>query len=152
MEYFIERRKRKYSDLPWKNNKTNRSQDGRAILNVLLSGAAVDIVILFRNNPSCILTPDNIACKIGMKAESIMSELCKLENLGLLKTKRVGYQTWFALNKTRDKQIQGQVRDYISSFGETKSTHTRSTRFHSNALTHFHTTNEPFKLDPKLLT
>ena len=90
----------------------------KTTLSTLLSGATADIVLLFRNKPYLVLTQQSIAVKIGMKTEPIGSDLRELVNLGLLKSRKIGAQTWFSLNKKRDKQIQAQIREYIRSFGE----------------------------------
>lgn len=96
------------------------STQTKEILDVLLSGATADIVLLFRNKPELVLAQEGIAVKIGMKTESIDSDLRKLTNLGLLKSRKIGAQRWFCLNKKIDEQIQLQIREYISSFGENK--------------------------------
>jgi len=100
------------------HDNTSRVTQTKAALSILLSGATAEIVLLFRNKPYLVLTQQSIAVKIGMKTESIDSDLRELANLGLLKSKKIGAQKWFSLNKKRDKQIQAQIRDYIHSFGE----------------------------------
>ena len=97
---------------------TSKSTETRAMLDILLSGATADIILLFRNKPDLVLTRESIAVKIGLNAESIESDLDKIANLGLLKSRKIGAQTWFSLNKNRDRQIQAQIRNYLRSFGE----------------------------------
>ena len=72
-----------------------------------------DIVLLFRGNPRLIDYGDRIASRIGRNHESVVNDLRKLVELGLLNAEKIGKQTLYGFDAKKDKQIQEIIRNYI---------------------------------------
>lgn len=86
------------------------------ILNVLLSSMAIaEIVEFFRKNPNVVESQETIASRIGRKDELIEKDLNKLVLLGILRTRKIGKQTYFAFDEKKDEEIRGVIKDYIES-------------------------------------
>ena len=86
------------------------------ILNVLLSSMAIaEIVEFFRKNPNVVESQETIASRIGRKDELIEKDLNKLVLLGILRTRKIGTQTYFAFDEKKDEEIRGVIKDYIES-------------------------------------
>ncbi len=90
--------------------------DARSILEILLSSeATIGIVCLFRSNPDLVESRDQIALRMGKIGDSIESDLKQLLDLGILSSKKIGNQTYYAFKKQRDKRIQDIIKKYILS-------------------------------------
>lgn len=87
---------------------------GREILDRLLSSEAKgDLLVLFHKNPGLIDTIDGVARRIGRIAQSIEADVKDLVELGVLRRKQIGRSEVIHLDRTRDREIQEIVADYL---------------------------------------
>lgn len=91
----------------------------KRIIEVFLSSETMaDIVLLFRGNPRLIDYGDRIASRIGRNHESVVNDLGKLVELGVLNAEKIGKQTLYGFDAKKDKQIQEIIKNYIFACAE----------------------------------
>ncbi len=86
----------------------------RQLFDTLLSSVAKgDLLVLFHKNPGLIDSIDGVARRIGRIAQSIQGDVNDLVALGVLRTKRIGSKEVIFLDRSRDKETEGRIANYL---------------------------------------
>ncbi len=74
-----------------------------------------DLLVLFHKNPGLIDTYDGVARRIGRVAKAIDTDVKDLVALGVLKTRQVGSREAIFLDRSKDKETQGALVEYLKT-------------------------------------
>src|SRR5438309_11748875 len=80
---------------------------------LLASEVTGDLLVLFHRNPGLIDTLDSIARRIGRTGNSIEEDVRGLENLGILKTRRIGRSEVLLLDRAREREVLDAVAKHL---------------------------------------
>jgi len=91
-------------------------EDSSKLVETLLSSdLKADLLTLFRKNPGIIDTVEGISSRLGTTADSLLSDLKDLTDIGILSTKKVGKLEVVYLNRKRDREVQQIVAVHFQS-------------------------------------
>ncbi len=94
----------------------------RQLFDTLLSSVAKgDLLVLFHKNPGLIDSIDGVARRIGRIAQSIQADVNDLVTLGVLRTKRIGSKEVIFLDRSKDKETEGSIVNYLKGLKPEKT-------------------------------
>lgn len=81
----------------------------------LSSDLLADLLVLFRNNPGLVDTPDAIARRLGVSGGKLSTELAAMKRVGLLRQERVGAYDIVSFSRSKDATVAEFVGKRLAS-------------------------------------
>lgn len=94
------------------------TEEEKTIERLLSSDAKAELLTLFHRNPGLIDTIDGVARRIGRRPAAIEKDIADLVELGILKKKRISSSEAIFFDRTRDKEVQEIISNYIKGLKE----------------------------------